>query len=277
MTGIERQTLSERITTRLGMGPLIGILVLFIWEMVTRTLQVAPSTLPSPTRLVLEIWREAPQLARNAWVTGLTAMEGMAFALLASLLGAGLSFWAPGARRLTAPLLSFLQKTPLFALVPLLVVWFGYGRPPAVVFSFLISFLALAPHLQSGFFSLPAEVFEMLRAIRATPLQVLWKVQLPACLPYMTRSLKLTLPLALAGAAVAELVGADSGLGFQMLHASSRADSVQIFAALSVLSLMALCGCFVIFLIEQIWLSWPATEIDRPKRDRFENPYRRTI
>jgi NitT/TauT family transport system permease protein len=271
MPGNNDRNLFERVTQRLGMGPVIAIVILIVWEMVTRSLQVSPSTLPSPTRLALEILREAPRLARYSWTTGVTAMEGLVFALLTALFVAVLSSVSPGTCRWVGPLMSFLQKAPLLALAPLLVVWLGYGKPPAVVFVFLVCVLNLTDHLQAGFSSLPQEVLDTLQSMRATRAQVLWKAQLPASLPYMTRSIKLCIPIALAGAAVAELVAADTGLGFLMLFASSRADSIQIFAALAVLSLMALFGCLVIFLVEQIWISWPAKEIQGQKRNPSRN------
>jgi NitT/TauT family transport system permease protein len=252
------RSLWERITARLGTGAAILAVLLAAWEIATRVLRVRPSALPSPTRLLLELWREAPRLADHAWITGSAALEGLILATSAAFLLASLTRISASLHRITRPLISLAGMIPVIALVPLVVLWFGYGRSPAVVLSFIVCFLTVLPNLQAGMDSLPREVADFFCSIRASAGQVFWKAQVPACLPFLMRALKVAVPLALAGAAVAELIGADAGLGHLMIYASSRADSLQLFTALTVLCLMAFAGCFVLLIVEEIWIRWPA-------------------
>jgi NitT/TauT family transport system permease protein len=237
-----------------GFGLVIGLLL--AWEIATRTIQIRPSSLPSPTRLILELWREAPQLSFQAAITGWEAFLALAGSLIVGYLASGLSWISLSARRLIAPLLSFFSMLPLIILAPLVVIWFGFGSLPSVALAFLICVLPLTRELQEGWFSISSEAFETLGTMNASASQVFWKVQMPATLPYLFRGLRKALPLALTGVAVTEFVGADQGIGHILLHASSRADSVQVASALAVLILMALLGHFFLFAIERIWLPW---------------------
>ncbi|MBZ5494992.1 MAG: ABC transporter permease subunit [Acidobacteriia bacterium] len=247
-----------RVTVRLGSGPVIAAVLLLLWEIVIWVLQVRSSALPAPSRVLLEIWREAPQLRNHAWVTGLESLEGLLFAGAAGFLLAILNGWSTRARGVAVPVLSFLQKLPLLVLAPLVVLWLGLGAAPAAAVSFLVCFPFLAAYLQAGFDSVPVDIVEILQTMGAGPLRIFLKVHLPACVPYMTRAVKLSVTLALAGAMVTEWVGSDNGLGYLMLYAGAKADSAQLFAALTVVVLMALGAYYAICLIERAWISWPA-------------------
>jgi NitT/TauT family transport system permease protein len=186
--------------------------------------------------------------------------------LVTAFLIAGLNWASLSIRRVIAPLVSFFAKLPLITLAPLAVVWIGFGSLPAVALTFFICVLPLITELQKGFFSVSVEVFDTLEIMGATPAQVLWKVQIPASLPFLLRGLRLALPLALTGVVITEFVGADKGLGYVMLYASSRADPVQLFSALAVLMLMALFGYFVLFIAERLWVPW-SDVVSVAKRD----------
>jgi NitT/TauT family transport system permease protein len=248
----------ERITIRLGAGATIVAVLLAAWEIAARVLRIRPSALPSPTRLLLELWREAPRLAEHAWITGSAALEGLILAASAAFLLASLAHISTSWRRLARPLISLAGTLPVIALAPLAALWFGYGRSPAIALSFIVCFLSVLPDLQAGMDSLPREVADFFSSIGASPGQIFWKARAPACLPFLMRALKAAVPLALAGAAVAELISADAGLGHLMISASARADSLPLFAALAVLCLMALAGCLVLLIVEEIWIRWPA-------------------
>jgi NitT/TauT family transport system permease protein len=138
-----------------------------------------------------------------------------------------------------------------------MVIWVGFGRPSATAIAFLVCLLPLIANLRAGFDSIPLETLEIMEAMGASPAGVFLKVRLPACLPFLAHALKLSIPVALGGAAVAECVGSNRGLGYLMIYAGSRAEMTQLFAVLAVLFLMALFGHFCMCLIESAFISWP--------------------
>jgi NitT/TauT family transport system permease protein len=251
--------LLERSKAWAGPGPLIVAVLLLVWELVVRVLEIRHSALPSPARVLLEIGREAPQLQKQALITGLEALEGLLLAVMLGLPLAALTACWSSARNVAAPVLSFLHKIPLITLAPLIIIWFGYGIVPAAWLAFLVCFLPLVANIQAGFDSVSIETVEIVKAMGAGSVKVFTKVRLPACLPFALNGLKIALPLALGGASVSEFIGSDEGLGYLMLDASSKMNTTQLFAALTVLFLMALGFCYLIRLIERVLISWPVT------------------
>jgi NitT/TauT family transport system permease protein len=247
----------RRTTDRLASGPLLVATILTAWEFLVRLVEARPTSIPSPSRVLLELWRQAPQFREHATVTLIESMEGLLLALVAGLALGTIAAWRASFRRIASVLLSILGCVPLITLAPLMIIWFGYGFPSAVANSFVVCFLPMLSLLLAGFSSLPAETEETLRTMGAGRAIVYLKVRLPACLPYLTRALKVSIPLAFAGAAVAEFVGSDSGLGFLMQYAGSRADATPLFAALAVLILMILCLNALIVFVERKWIPWP--------------------
>jgi len=246
---------ARRITLLAGV-----ITVLVIWELAVRLLAVRHSSLPSPSRVLLELWREGAVLGKHALITGFEALDGLLLALLAAFCLAVFATRSHGAHRVAAPVMSFLHKLPLIALAPLIVIWFGYGFSAAVALAFLACFLHLASGVRNGFDSLPTETIEIVEMMGASPATIFLKVRLPACLPYIAGALKTSIPLALTGASVMEFIGSDAGLGYLMLYAGATLDTNQLFAALAVLLLMDLGLYYLVDVIEKLCIFWPAAD-----------------
>ena len=248
-------TAARRITV------LVSVMAaLVIWEVVVRLLAVRHSSLPSPSRVLLELWREGAMLGKHALITGFEALAGLLLALLAAFGLGVLAARSTGCRRIAAPAMSFLHKLPLIALAPLVVIWFGYGFSAAVALSFLACFLHLASNVRNGFDSLPAETIEIVEMMGASPATVFLRVRLPACLPFIAGAVKTAIPLALTGASVMEFIGSDAGLGYLMLYAGATLDTNQLFAALAVLLLMDLGLYYLVDVIEKLCIFWPAAD-----------------
>jgi len=249
-----------RLTVRLGTGPVILAGLLLVWEILVHTLEIWSSAFPSPSRVLLEIWRNAPELRSHASVTGLESLGGLLLACTAALPLAAFAVRSRLARNILMPVLAFLRKIPLIALAPLIVVWYGFGMVPAVVICFLACFVPCARNFLAGLDSVPVETVEILRTLGAGTSKLSYTVYLPACLPYAANAIKMSIPLALAGATVTEFVGADAGLGYLMFNAGSKADSTQLFAALTVLLLIALCAHAILTFIQRLWIPWATPE-----------------
>jgi NitT/TauT family transport system permease protein len=158
--------------------------------------------------------------------------------------------------RFIAPALSFLQKMPLIALAPLIVTWVGFGAAPAVAVAFLLCVSPLAASIRAGFDATPDEILEFLQAMNAPRLKILWKVRVPSCLPFLSNGIKTSIPLALAGATVAEFVGSNAGLGYTIVYGASRTEAAPLLAALTVLALIALISYGIVRFLERNLINW---------------------
>ena len=242
----------------MGRGPLQIAVLLLIWEFFVRSFQIRPSILPSPTRIFLEIWRQAPELLDHASATATAALEGMILALAAGFAYAFLTVFSIRTRKIGGPVTWLLQQIPWIAFAPLLVVWLGYGTPPAAAVAFLMCFFPSAVLLQAGLHSMPAATLDIAHSMGASQSVIFRKIRLPACLPFFARALRLSVSLSFAGAAAAEFVASDTGIGYFIQYSGSRADTTGVFAALSLLVFLVLSLQFSILFCEHIWIRWPA-------------------
>jgi NitT/TauT family transport system permease protein len=144
-----------------------------------------------------------------------------------------------------------------------------------VAASFLVCLPPLAAALQAGFVDAPRDLTDILRATGTDPARLLWRIQLPSSLPFLSAGLKRSVPLALAAATVAEFVASNSGLGSRMLFAASRTETTPFFASLAVLVLLASVAEGLLLLLEHgliVWLGPKAAWRDwgrRPAEDDF--------
>jgi NitT/TauT family transport system permease protein len=212
----------------------------------------------------------------HARVTALEALQGCLLALACAVLLVVLHTAFRGLRRVTSPAFAVLEMLPLVASVPLFFIWFGFGNGPAIATAFLLCFPALASCLQSGTDQAPRELLEILEAAGIPTAKTFWKIQLPACLPFLSIGLKRCIPLALAGATVAEFVASNSGLGSRMLFAASRTETTPLFASLTVLIIMA-CGSYgLLLLIERGIIGWLGPGADWKKWGGTRHPNQRS-
>lgn len=195
--------------------------------------------LPGPDRVAAATVARAGDLARNAAVTGgemlLGLFAGVGLGVASALLMARFGL----ARRLVLPALVVLQALPVFAVAPLLVLWFGFGLASKVVMATLIVFFPVASAFHDGLTRTDPGLLDLASLYRASRTETLVLIRLPAALPGLVSGLRLAAAAAPIGAVVGEWVGSSAGLGLMMLHANARLQTDVMFAALAVVALMA--------------------------------------
>ena len=140
--------------------------------------------------------------------------------LLGTLLGASCALAmiiSPLLKRWMLPLLVISQALPVFALAPMLVLWFGYGMASKIAMAVLIIFFPVTSSFYYGMRRTEPELLELARIMGAGPLTVLRFVVIPSALPAFAAGVRVAAAVAPIGAVVGEFVGADRGLGFAQL------------------------------------------------------------
>jgi putative hydroxymethylpyrimidine transport system permease protein len=176
-----------------------------------------------------------------------TLFEIIAGLLLGTLLGAlsALSMIASfSLKRWLLPVLVISQAIPVFALAPLLVLWFGYGMSSKIAMAVLIIFFPVTAAFYDGLRRIEPEWLELAQVMNAKPLAVIRHIRIPSALPAFASGLRVATAVAPIGAVVGEWVGSSKGLGFYMLHANARMQIDVMFAALVVLGVLALAIYF---------------------------------
>jgi NitT/TauT family transport system permease protein len=158
--------------------------------------------------------------------------------------------------RAVAPYLVASQAIPIVAIAPLLVIWFGYGLLSKILISGLIVFFPILINTIVGVRSVPADLHDLMRSLRATRRQVFLKLELPAALPVLLGGLKIGATLSVIGAVVGEMAGADAGLGVMIGIANGQYDVARMFVGVFTLIGMALTLYGAVSLIEGRALRW---------------------
>ena len=160
------------------------------------------------------------------------------------------------AERTIFPLAIVIKVTPLVAIAPVLVILLGFGTTPKIIVAALLSFFPTLVNALTGFRDVNPGALEFMRSLRASPWHVFWKLRLPSALPYLFAALKVTYPLALIGAVVAEWFTGDRGIGLVIFVANSNLDTPTLFAAVGVLALTGVTINVLLSLAERRLLFW---------------------
>jgi NitT/TauT family transport system permease protein len=151
-----------------------------------------------------------------------------------------------------SPYIVAAQATPILALAPVLVLWFGPGLTARVVVCGLIVFFPIAVATMVGIRAVDESLLELARSLRATRAQVLTTLEIPAALPSIFGGLRVGVTLAVVGAIVAEWAGADRGLGVLVnLARGSLFDIPLLFATLLTIALIGIALYLAVVLIER--------------------------
>ena len=194
--------------------------------------------LPSPLRVASTAIKSYEIILSNAWVTALEVGLGL---LLGTALGVATAIHLTTsalARRIMLPMLVFTQAVPVFALAPILTLWFGYGIGSKVIMAVLIIYFPVTSAFHDGLSRTPPALLDLAKTMGATPRQSLWRLRIPHALPSLGTGLRLAAVYAPIGAVIGEWVGASKGLGYLMLLANGRAKIDLMFAALITLAIM---------------------------------------
>ena len=222
-----------------GIGVLLSLAVL--WKVLVLIFQPASFIFPSPEKVLFSIYDNAGYLSEHAMTTLAEMLAGLVVGSIAGIITALIMVQFQVAERLMLPVIVTTQTLPVFAIAPLLVIWFGFGMGSKVVMASLIIFFPIASSFHDGLMRVDRSWLDLARGWGARPFQILVKIKLPAALPALASGLKIGATLAPIGAIVGEWAGASSGLGYVMLQANARMQTDLVFAGLLVLAFMA-CG-----------------------------------
>jgi len=232
--------------------------VLGAWQAYVVFFSVPGYLLPSPYQVLAVFRSSGSSLARHALVTLQEVLCGYAFGAVAGFLMALAVFSSGLLRKTVYPLIIAVQSIPKLALAPLFVIWFGFGIAPKIAITALVVFFPVLVHTIKGLSCVTPELLDLLNSLRASKLQILLKIRIPASMPYLATSLKASITLGVLGAVIGEFVGADKGLGYVIMVSSVDLDTSRMFAALSLLGAMGLALFAAFSVLERLLLPWCA-------------------
>jgi NitT/TauT family transport system permease protein/putative hydroxymethylpyrimidine transport system permease protein len=232
---------------RRALAPLVIVLALAgAWELAARldvvanALHIEPFLVPAPSQIARSLWADRGLLADNGWVTLQEVLGGFALSVAAGV-GFALALHLSGTlRRAFYPLLVATQTVPIVVVAPILVVWLGFGIGPKLAIIALICFFPITVNTLDGLGAVDLDLVKMMRTLHASRWQTLRRVEAPTALPYFFSGAKIAVAVAVIGAVFGEWAGSSSGLGHLIQEASAQLQTARTFAAVAVLSALAI-------------------------------------
>ncbi len=229
-----------------------------LWEAVVRWRDIPVYLLPAPSRIAQTLLAQPDYYLSALLITLGEALGGLMIGTATGGVIAALVGLHPSMERGVMTLAILVKSTPLAAIAPLLTIWLGFGVLPKILITALLTFFPTLVNVLVGLQSARREMLDVMRIHRATTWQVLIHLRAWLALPYLFAALRVTAPLALVGAVIAEWTGASSGLGRVMWLAYSNLNLPPMFAAIFMLSLSGMSAYGFIVWLERRVTRWSA-------------------
>ena len=226
------------------------------WELACVAFGIKDIVLPRPSQIVVTLIQRMPAIWPHALQTLYTTLVGFALGILVGVFLGALVGSSKLAYDVAYPLLIGFSSIPKVAVVPIFVLWFGAGTIPAVLTAMILCVFPIVVNVATGLATTEPELEDVMRALKATKLEILTNVGLPRTMPYFFASLKVAVTQAFVGTVIAETVASNRGIGNLMMIASSSFDVPLVFAGLLVLAVLGVALYVIFSFIENRVTGW---------------------
>ena len=239
-----------------GLAILITLAGIGLWELIIRLGHVPEYLIPAPSEIAADMKSDWPVLEPALLVTLEEILLGFLISVAAGVGLAVLLHLSPTLRRAFYPILIGSQTVPIVVLAPILVILLGYGILPKLVIVALICFFPIVVNGVDGLRSVDEDLIRMMRTLHGTRWGIFKRVEFPGALPSFFSGMRIAATFAAIGAVFGEWSGSSQGLGYVMLAATPNLLTARIFAAIVLLTVVALMLFGVVSLLERILVPW---------------------
>jgi len=201
-------------------------------------------------------WIADGSLFLHIWATVYATVMGF---VAGAVIGVVLGIWlgvSPFTSRLLNPYLNALNALPKVALAPLFVLWFGLGIESKIALAAVLVLFLVFLNTYAGVREVDQDLIDGARLMKATRVQVIAKVIVPSAMSWVFAGLKISVPYALIGAVLGEMIAANRGLGYLVQFSGSQFDTAGVFAVLIVIALLAVALNFLVEIVQHRMQQW---------------------
>ncbi|MED1607261.1 ABC transporter permease [Cytobacillus sp. FSL W7-1323] len=245
-----------------SVGIITFLIVLGIWAGITYTGLVNPLFLPTPTAVLttgIDLFTNGNLLSD----IGISFSRVLVGFLVAALIGVPLGILMGSLKIMQGafePLIGFIRYMPASAFIPLLILWIGLGETQKMSVIFLGTFFQLTLMIMDVTKNVHNDLIDVSYTLGASKLQVFTRVILPATMPGIVDTLRITFGWAWTYLVVAEIVGASSGIGYMIMQASRFLQPDKIIVGILIIGLLGLLTDLIFKWIYRKSFSWMRKE-----------------
>ena len=244
--------------SRMAVAVVFGATLLILWEMAVRIYAIPAVILPAPSQIATSLVANRSILWTDFVQTILRgALTGWLIGGLAAMLTAIAIDRSPFLQRGLLPIGNFVAALPIVGIAPILVMWFGFDWQSKAAVVVVMVFFPILVNMVAGLKATDAMQRDLMASWAAPYAASLWKLRLPAAMPFLFNGLKITTTLALIGAIVAEFFGSPTrGMGFRISTAVGRLDLPLVWAEIVVAAIAGTLFYGLVALIEKKVTFW---------------------
>jgi NitT/TauT family transport system permease protein len=240
------------------------VLLVVIWKLVIAIFDVSPFVLPQPEDVVGGV-KELVN-SNGFWsdvrVTLTETIVGFLIALvLGIVLGTilGRVVWLEQAMR---PVIVASQVVPKVALIPLFIIWFGFGITSKIIIVAMLAFFPILLNVILGVRSVDTGHRDVMRSLNASRWDTFRRLEYPSTLPYILAGMEVGIVFAVVGAVVGEYLGGDQGLGFRIVTSLNNLKAEELFAVILVLTLFGFLLYLAVVALKRFLIPWHDSTTD---------------
>ena len=238
-------------------APVITFFALFLlWEILVKTMEIPKWLLPAPSNIFTVMITEFDAFAPHLLITFQTVLTGFAIAVPVGIFFAAIITTYQLLSDALSPYVILLVTTPLITLVPLLMLWMGYGIEVRIVTVVIQSFAIVNLNACTGFLNVPVLRLELMQSLGSNRIQTFFRVILPTAAADVFTGIRLAAIFATTACITSEYVGGNIGLGSQIIKYSQFLKTTQSFACIFFVAVVGLTMYALISVIEKRVISW---------------------
>jgi NitT/TauT family transport system permease protein len=238
--------------------PILLAAVVAAWKLIIAVFDISPYVLPQPEQVLggMVDVASSKDFTSHLRVTLTETLVGFGIALaLGVAMGAvlGRVHWLERALR---PLVVASQVVPKVALVPLFIVWFGFGITSKIVIVAILAFFPIMLNTLLGVRSVEPGHRDVMRSLNAGRWATFWRLDYHSTMPYVFAGMEIGIVFAIIGAVVGEYLGGNQGLGYLVVVSLNNLNARQLFAVIVILTLIGFLLFLAVLGLKRLFIPW---------------------
>jgi ABC-type nitrate/sulfonate/bicarbonate transport system permease component len=229
-----------------------------VWELAVRAGWVDPLFLSSPSQVAVRLYQVFADgtIWPHLWASGTTAFWGFVFSCVVGVPIGILMGRSVLVRDTLEPFVMAQASVPTVALLPLFIIWLGIGTSARIALIFTGAVFGIVVSTEAGVSNIDKRLIETARSFTATEWEILWKIVIPASIPYIIAGMRLAIARVLIMVVVAELYASNAGIGYLIFQAGASYDTSMIFVGVVILATAGVLANALLRAVERRVAPW---------------------